>query len=87
MGQRKGKRVIMISIVLGLVAICLGIWGLVTYSWYLVDVIIAIFPVVLLLFGVVALLAGIKNTGLRANLAGKNNKPGPTEPTTKKKDE
>ena len=77
----------MISIVFALVAICLGIWGLVTYWWYTVDVIIAIFPVVLLLFGIVALLAGIKNTGLRANLAGKSNKPGATEPATKKKDE
>ena len=77
----------MISIVVALVAICLGIWGLVTYWWYTVDVIIAIFPVVLLLFGVVALLAGIKNTGLKANLAGKSNKAGATEPATKKKDE
>jgi hypothetical protein len=77
----------MISIVFALVAICLGTWGLITYWWYTVDVIIAIFPVVLLLFGIVALLAGIKNTGLRANLTGKNNKAGATEPATKKKDE
>lgn len=77
----------MINIVFGLVAICLGIWGLMTYSWYIVDVIIAIFPVVLLFLGIIALLAGIKNTGLRANLTGKDNKPGATEPATKKKDE
>jgi hypothetical protein len=77
----------MISIVFALVAICLGIWGLVTYWWYTVDVIIAIFPVALLLFGIVALLAGIKNTGLKANLTGKNNKAGATEPAAKKKDE
>ena len=77
----------MISIVVALVAICLGIWGLVTYWWYTVDVIIAMFPVALLLFGIVALLAGMKNTGLRANLMGKSNKAGATEPATKKKDE
>jgi vacuolar-type H+-ATPase subunit I/STV1 len=77
----------MINIVFGLVALCLGIWGLVTYWWYSVDVIIAIFPVVLLIFGIVALLAGVKNTGLRATLKGTDNKPGATEPTTKKKDE
>jgi len=77
----------MISIAVALVAICLGIWGLVTYWWYTVDVIIAIFPLLLLLFGIVALLAGIKNTGLKANLRGRNNKPEATEPTTKKKDE
>ena len=77
----------MINIVFGLVAICLGIWGLVTYWWYTVDVIIAIFPLVLLVFGLVALLAGIKNTGLRANLTGKDPKPGATERATKKRDE
>jgi hypothetical protein len=77
----------MISIVVALVAICLGIWGLVTYWWYTVDVIIAMFPVALLLFGIVALLAGMKNTGLRANLMGKSNKAGATEPATKRKDE
>ena len=77
----------MISIVFALVAICLGIWGLVTYWWYTVDVIIAMFPVALLLFGIVALLAGMKNTGLRANLMGKSNKAGATEPATKRKDE
>jgi len=77
----------MINIVFALVAICLGIWGLVTYWWYTVDVIIAIFPLVLLFFGVIALLAGIKNTGLRATLMERNNKPGATESTTKKKDE
>ena len=77
----------MINIVLGLVAICLGIWGLVTYWWYTVDVIIAIFPAGALVFGIIALLAGIKNTGLKATLMGKNNKPGATESTTKKKDE
>jgi hypothetical protein len=77
----------MISIVFALIAICLGIWGLVTYWWYTVDVIIAIFPVVLLLFGLVALLAGIKSTGLRANLTGKDHKPGAPEPATKKRDE
>ncbi|HLA28005.1 MAG TPA: hypothetical protein VJZ49_08925 [Syntrophales bacterium] len=77
----------MINIVFALVAICLGIWGLVTYWWYTVDVIIAIFPLVLLFFGIIALLAGIKNTGLRATLMERNNKPKATEPTTKKKDE
>ncbi|MCG6533215.1 MAG: hypothetical protein L7F78_00695 [Syntrophales bacterium LBB04] len=77
----------MINIVFALVAICLGVWGLITYWWYTVDVIIAIFPVVLLFFGLIALLAGIKNTGLKATLLGGNNKPGATEPTTKKKDE
>ena len=77
----------MVNIVFGLVAICLGIWGLVTYWWYTVDVIIAIFPLVLLVFGIIALLAGIKNTGLKANLLGKNNTQEATETSTKKKDE
>ena len=76
----------MINIVLGLVAISLGLWGLVTYWWYTVDVIISIFPLVLLGFGAVAILAGIKNTGIRATLAGGNKKQGDTEQTTKTKD-
>ena len=74
------------NIVVGLVAICLGIWGLVNYWWYTVDVIIAIFPLVLLLFGLIALLAGIKNTGIKATLAGGSKKQGETEQTTKTKD-
>ena len=76
----------MTNIVVGLVAICLGIWGLVNYWWYTVDVIIAIFPLVLLIFGLIAVLAGIKNTGIKATLAGGNKNSGETEQTTKTKD-
>ena len=76
----------MTNIVIGLIATCLGIWGLITYRWYTVDVIIAIFPLVLLLFGLIALLAGIKNTGIRATLAGVNKKQGNVEQTINTKD-
>lgn len=62
-----GGKVMMPSIMTGLLAISLGLWGLSAWWWSVVEVLRGVLPVALIFFGVIALAAGV--SGLRRQQA------------------